>query len=166
MNPADLARWASSRTGGQQQPPPPNYQRPAPQAQQLAPPPPGYMWAQIPGVGLACVPIPQQQLPPPVQPPQVVVPYAQPSYVRPPAYPQAPRVETCELMKPDGRDPYADLLASVPSLVPEYGYDATKGNPNPLTMEVAGLPEFRDRGPAVNPDVTEVRPMGGPVAKK
>jgi hypothetical protein len=123
------------------------------------------MWAMIPGQGLACIPIPQQ-LPPPVQPQPVAMPYVQPSFVRPPAYAQQPRVETCELMKPDGHDPYADLLATVPSLVPDQGYDATKGNPNPLTMEVANLQEFRDRGNAVNPDVTEVRPMGGPGVKK
>jgi hypothetical protein len=119
------------------------------------------MWAQIPGVGLACIPIPQQ-LPPPVQPPPVVQSYVQPSFVRPPAYAQVPRIETCELMKSDGRDPYADLLAQVRSLVPDQGYDATKGNPNPLSAEVANLPEFRDRGNAVNPDATEVRPMGAP----
>jgi hypothetical protein len=116
------------------------------------------MWAQIPGVGLACIPIPSQPLPPPVQP-QPSVSFLPPNYMRPPN--PSPDVETCVLMKPDGRDPYGDLLAQVQSLVPEMGYDATKGRPNPNGAEVRNLPEFHDRGPVVDADAGNPYPTSG-----
>jgi hypothetical protein len=49
------------------------------------------------------------------------------------------RVETCVLVKPADKDPYAELLANLPDLVPDNGgYDAMAGNPNPLTLQECG----------------------------
>jgi hypothetical protein len=43
------------------------------------------------------------------------------------------------LVKPGDKDPYAELLASLPDLVPDNGgYDAMAGNPSPMTIAEAG----------------------------
>ena len=143
---ADFSSWAQRRTGRGQRP----AEEPRQAQQQAAPavlplPPAGYAWGFQNG-GYILVPLSPQAAP--VQS-AFVPPPRQPSGVRPfvqqpitsqfaPGHATA-RVETCVLVKPGDKDPYADLLASLPDLVPDNGgYDAMAGNPAPMTMQEAG----------------------------
>lgn len=157
MTAEEIARWAGA---GPSSTPARNPQPPA-AVPSLPPPPPGMMWAQIGGV-LACIPI-QQQIPPPIQP-MGSQQWGQPAYVRPsqPSIQPTPRARTCTLMKPDGKDPWADVLAGVPDLVPDQGFDAMAGRPNPVGLqEIGSLPEMRDVGAAVDPTATNPYPESG-----
>ncbi len=79
----------------------------------------------------------------PAQTPQPMVTVAQGPRAPLWAPAQAPRVQTCYLVRPGDRDPYAELLAStpeldVPNLNPE-GYDAMKApSMNPSTWNPNG----------------------------
>lgn len=154
--------WAARRTGRgptQPQPQAPRTVAPPP-PEVLAPPPPGYAWA-VQGNGYVLVPL--------VQPQAFVAPPRQPAGVRP-FVPQAitspfppgaamRKVETCVLVKPGDRDPYADFMASVPDLVPDDGqYDAMAGRPNPLTVQEAGAAaEFVESMPERPSDSADMR---------
>lgn len=151
---SDYTDWSSRYTGrgAPEEPPQPTQEPP-----QLVTPPPGYTWAYD---GRQYVLVATNTQPPIPQP--VVSPYAAPRVAQP--YPQGPtpprrgvpprqRVETCMLVKPGDRDPYAELLDGLPDLAPDAGgYDAMAGNPNPaLANELAGL---------LNEDVPRARPVG------
>jgi hypothetical protein len=144
---ADFSSWAQRRTGRGQRP----AEEPRQVQQQAAPavlpiPPAGYAWGFQNG-NYILVPLTPQQAAP--APSTFVPPPRQPSGVRPfvpqpitsqfaPGHATA-RVETCVLVKPADKDPYAELLAGLPDLVPEGGgYDAMAGNPSPLTIQEAG----------------------------
>lgn len=47
-----------------------------------------------------------------------------------------PKFKTCMLVKPGDRDPYAEMLARLPALVPEPAgeFDAMAGRPSPTTL--------------------------------
>jgi hypothetical protein len=61
-------------------------------------------------------------------------------------------IETCQLVKPGNRDTYAEFLATQPELVPDSGYNAEAGNPNPAVVaELRGLAEYQSQDMAVNP---------------
>jgi hypothetical protein len=42
---------------------------------------------------------------------------------------------SCELVKPGNVDTYAAMLANVPELVADSGYDSMNGQPSPETLE-------------------------------
>lgn len=158
MDRKSLDRWASKsgrshpRSERPPAPAPPSYQQPY----QMPPPPgaapPGYAWTWA-GTTWALVPVgPPQggaQLPPPVytypgsgMPAHVAPGGAPPSYA-PPRPPQ-----TDMLVKP-GRNPYDELLATLPELqvrgpdgnmVNTYAYDAMEGRPSPESQRA--LEEF------------------------
>jgi hypothetical protein len=113
---------------------------------------------------------------PPMAPPQRVPgtqPYiAPPVQVTPGTQPPAPgapprkRVQTCTLVKPGDRDPYAELLAGIPDLVPDSGFDSMAGNPDPsVQQELGGLMEMGEGGPPPvahhpsKPPTTSVAPL-------
>ena len=87
-------------------------------------------------------PAPQAQpafVPPPRQPSGLRPFVQQPTTSQFPAGHATARVETCVLVKPGDKDPYAELLAGLPDLVPDNGgYDAMAGNPSPLTVQECG----------------------------
>ena len=144
---ADFSNWAQRRTGRGQRP----AEEPRQPQQQTAAPtlpaaPQGYAWGLHNG-GYILVPLGGQQSAPAQS--AFVPPPRQPSGLRPfvgqPVTSQFPpghataRVETCVLVKPADKDPYAELLANLPDLVPDNGgYDAMAGNPNPLTLQECG----------------------------
>jgi hypothetical protein len=157
----DWAQRNASRGGG-----PPAAQPPAAApAQALSQLPPGYVWVFQQGLGYVAMPLaalPTQPAPAPQPVPPQYQPqpqYAQPqapvvSYVpQPMAAPpmhQAPApavmmapMQSCALVKGDGKDPYADLMSGVRDLVPPSAYDANQGRPSPETLAaVSGTPEF------------------------
>ena len=147
---ADFSSWAARRSGrGQRQAEEPRAVQQA-SAPTLPAPPAGYAWGFHNG-GYILVPLGQ---PAQSAQPAFVPPPRQPSGMRPfvpqPITSQFPsghataRVETCVLVKPADKDPYAEMLAGLPDLVPDNGgYDAMAGNPAPLTLqEVGSVPEF------------------------
>ena len=69
---------------------------------------------------------------------------ASPSRLRRKQLPAPKPVETCLLVKPDKRDPYAELLATLPELAPNTSpYDAMEGTLSPATIvELAGTVEM------------------------
>jgi|GEM_PF-3288163 len=163
---ADFSRWAQRRGGGHRQDP----DRPAPAAPTLPLPPQGYAWGYQAGQYIL---IPLQ-----AQPPQPAQPQQQPQYVPPPRQPQGmqpfvpqplggsfppghatQRVETCLLVKPDARDTYADLLSTLPDLVPpDERYNAMEGRISPETLAAVGnIPELIETPPAA-PE----KPVGNP----
>lgn len=143
---ADFSSWAARRSGrGQQQVAPPRQAQQRPAAPTLPAPPAGYAWGFHNG-GYILVPLDQ---PIPSAQPAFVPPPRQPTGLRPfvqqPITSQFPpghataRVETCVLVKPADKDPYAEMLAGLPDLVPDNGgYDAMAGNPSPLTLQEVG----------------------------
>jgi hypothetical protein len=68
-------------------------------------------------------------------------------------------VETCLLVKPDARDTYADLLSTLPDLVPpDERYNAMEGRISPETLAAVGnIPELIETPPAA-PE----KPVGNP----
>ena len=142
---ADYSSWANRRSGRGQRPPEETRQSPQQAAPTLPTPPPGYAWGFQAGQYIL-LPLGQ---PAAAAQPAFVPPPRQPTGLRPfvpqPITSQFPtghataRTETCVLVKPADKDPYADLLAGLPDLVPDNGgYDAMAGNPNPLTVQEAG----------------------------
>jgi hypothetical protein len=140
---ADFSSWAARRTGrGQRQAEEPRAVQQQAASPTLPAPPAGYAWGYHNG-GYILVPLGQAAQP------AFVPPTRQPSGMRPfvpqpitsqfaPGHATA-RVETCVLVKPADKDPYAELLAGLPDLVPDNGgYDAMAGNPSPLTVQEAG----------------------------
>lgn len=144
----DFSQWAQRRSGRGQRPAEEPRQ---PSQQQAAPtlplPPSGYAWGRHPNDGYILIPLPTAAAP--TTAPVLVSPPRQPSGLHPfvqqpitsqfPTGHATPRVETCALVKPADKDPYAELLAQIPDLVPDNGgYDAMAGNPSPLTVQEAG----------------------------
>lgn len=164
----DFNAWANRRAGrGPQEQRQEARPQPARQAQAqsptLPPPPAGMAWSFMAGQ-YVLVQLPQSA-PIPMVPARttIVAPVRQPSAVAPfvptpihggqPAGSPAAFAETCLLVKPGNRDTYAEFLAGVPELVPDQGYNAEAGNPNPAVMaELRGLPEYQGQDGAVNPD--------------
>lgn len=164
---SDFRSWAQRRQSrGSHPQQDPGAPAPAPRAQQTLPPPPaGYAWGYHPSgnfvlVSLTATPAaPPAPLQPPVRQPSGVVPLARQPFgsMQPPGAPSK-AVETCTLVKPGDKDPYADLLAQLPEVIPDTNpYDAMAGNPSPQTMaEMGGVTEFaaivnpgpEDQGPA------------------
>ena len=106
-------------------------------------PPPGYAWLMHPQHGMVLVPLSQTApvIPTPIRQaqhmtmPQTVAQNFAPSY--------SPSIQTCTLVKPGNRDTYAELLQTIPDLVPPSGFDAMTGNISPLTaQELQGCAEF------------------------
>lgn len=135
-----LARWAAKQLGGVFNEPQ-KKAAPATAPGALPPPPPGYgyVWDQGRQTFLMVPMAPQANYQPPA-------PYAAQSYPSAPAtsgYAQVipirqTRAQTCALVKPGDKDPYADFIAGVPELpVPQLGvgYDAMAGNMSPATRE-------------------------------
>jgi hypothetical protein len=114
-----------------------------------AAPPPAPAPAPAPTVGALNLPYAPYTAPyPPAirQPDPAMAPYYPPAPYAQPVPPPMPRPaappRSCELVKPDGRDLYADLLATVPDLVPPPPHDPAQG---PLPDTIAALqntPEF------------------------
>jgi hypothetical protein len=147
---ADFSSWAARRSGrGPRQAGEPRAVQQQAAAPTLPAPPAGYAWGYHNG-GYILVPLGQ----PAAAQPAFVPPPRQPAGLRPfvpqpitsqfPAGHATARVETCVLVKPADKDPYAEMLAGLLDLVPDNnGYDAMAGNPSPLTrQEVGNIQEF------------------------
>lgn len=123
-------------------------------------PAPGYAWAMHPEYGPIMVPL-QPAFPSPPRQPQGVTPFVpQPvRYASTPhmagAFTTSAPVTTSTLVKPGNRDTYAELLATIPDLVPPSGYDSMAGVPDPsVVQELAGMPEYRTVGEGGNPNTS------------
>lgn len=130
--------------------------------------PPGYAWCMHPTAGMVLVPLDGGGY----QVPQSPAPMPRAVLSRPGFSPPTAPVETCLLVHPGNRDTYAEMLATLPDLVPPTGYDAMKGNPDPRVVaecqsavELMGgsdgavHPEsgLRARGGSVSADVVSQR---------
>jgi hypothetical protein len=128
---------------------------PPPAAPTLPAPPPGYGYAIHPQHGYILVPLtvqapaPASAIQAPPRQPNGAVFYApQPNMTVPhPGRPPAkvlPFASSCHLVKPGNRDTYAELMSTVPDLVPATGYDAMRGEVSPETQaELGGFAEFQ-----------------------
>ena len=159
----DWKQWAQRKTGrGNNVEPSPVAAPPAPSAmvpaqQTLPPAPPGYAWTHNPSVGFVLIPLNQPAaIPAPLRQPGTVPYHATPRFTEEP-------VETCTLVRKGDRDTYAELLATIPDLVPPSQYDAIKGRPDPqVARELAGVAEYHSVGDAANPDSsTDAYPKRG-----
>lgn len=161
----DFNSWANRRVGRapqeQRQAPAPRPQ-PAQRAPTLPPAPAGMAWSYMNGqyvlVQLAAPPVhmhpAQTSIVAPVRQPAAVAPFV-PQHIASPVHAGSPAAmpETCLLVKPGNRDTYAEFLASQPELVPDPGFNAEAGNPNPAVVaELRGLAEYASGDSAVNPD--------------
>jgi hypothetical protein len=164
----DFNSWASRRQGrGQQEPrlaqqPQRNQPVAAAPAPTLPPPPVGFAWS-IQGGQYILVQLAPQPIHMAPARTTIVAPVRQPAGVAPftpqsihsgmPVGSPAGFVETCQLVKPGNRDTYAEFLATQPELVPDQGFNAEAGNPNPAVIaELRGLPEYQGQDGAVNPE--------------
>ena len=117
----------------------------------ISPAPAGFAWCMHPQAGLVLVPLEGASPVPAMQYPHTP-PVAR---SRPGMLPPTPaKVETCMLVHPGNRDTYAELLATLPELVPPSGYDAMKGNPDPqVVADCQGCAELtRGSDQAVHPE--------------
>lgn len=159
-NKKDWGKWAErrqSRGGAPTEAPDSPRAQPSGPAE-LPPPPPGYGWAQHPTYGwmalpLAAAPVNQVQanypvVQAPTRMPIGTVPYSSGAVPRAPQPRARQSYGTCALVKQGGRDRWAEELERIPDLVmPDNSYDSMAGNPNPVVQqELAGLPEYNDRG--------------------
>lgn len=135
-----MARWANRRSegGGSSQPQPPAHAVPSqPPAPSLPPAPAGYAYAWRPDVN-AYILVSIQPAAPAYQPQPGYSQHYSPQQPPPRAAPSR-RIETCQIVRP-GADPYADMMANVPELVPDLGlYDSMRGNPSPDSVEALHL---------------------------
>lgn len=135
-----MARWANRRAdgGGSSKPVPVESAVPA---AKMPPAPDGYAYAWRPDVS-AYILIPIN--PAPINQGHSYQPQGGHSHYSPQQPPPRPapsrRIETCQIVRP-GADPYADMMANVPELVPDNGggYDSMKGNPSPESLEAMQL---------------------------
>lgn len=133
---SDFQDWASRHTGraGHKAAPPAPARAPGTVPSELAPPPPG--WAYVPNAqyGFVLVPLTAPATAPMAHGQRVQPPHGGHPLSGPPAPEvRAPAFASCELVKSSGVDPYAELMAGVPDLVPPTGYDAMDGRPSPVT---------------------------------
>ena len=136
---AGLGDWARRRMGaGQPQRPQPQAAPRMPSAAPALPmPPPGYTWAVSNGQ-YVCIPLASPPIVAPVRQPAGTVPYIpQPITGQFPQGQAGPVAETCVIVKPGDRDPYAELLARTPEyggIPASSGYDAMAGRQSPETI--------------------------------